>query len=139
TTFEWDGHRSWPSCPAKRPVAEPGSYRAVVTLTSAEGGGTELATTESVFTVRRAAPSATGRAGLGEPLQQARLRLAGEPLTDGSRALRTHAVDHLEVLDRGREHLLQRPEVLDEGGDDRRRQPRDAHEHPVAAGRDRRV
>lgn len=52
TTFEWDGHRSWPSCPAKRPVAEPGTYRAVVTLTSAEGGGSELATTESVFTVR---------------------------------------------------------------------------------------
>src|SRR6188472_1937997 len=50
-----------------------------------------------------------------------------------------HALDGLELAVRGREHLVESSEFLDDVLDDELRQPRDPAEDPVAAWRDREV
>lgn len=52
-TVQWDQKRSAPGCPDGRPTAQPGTYRALVTV---DGGGTAALGWERVFTVGDPAP-----------------------------------------------------------------------------------
>src|SRR5579885_3528849 len=71
--------------------------------------------------------------------EDARLGQAGQALADGAGAALADTVDVHELLEVGREQLLEAAEVLDEAVDDGARKPRHLGEQPVAAGADRGV
>ena len=68
------------------------------------------------------------------PLGDARLGQAREALADAAGAQLADALDRLEVVDAGREQLLEPAEVVDEPVHDGGRQARHLGQQPVAAG-----